>query len=406
MTEHDPFAAVPDGARHAALAELAATGPLHHLVLPTARPAWVITGYAQARAALADPRLVKGGPDSQPYVAELEPEVFAGLNNHMLTADPPKHTRLRKLVAMAFTRRQVERLAPGIEAICAGLLDDLGVELAATGQADLMASFANPLPLAVICELLGIPRETRADVHDWLQPLLVGGINGLEPYAAAARKMIAFLRDLIAQKRAVPGDDLLSALVEARDGADRLSEDELTSMVVLLFAAGHDTTVSFIASSALALMTNPEQWAAVRTDPRRWPAAVEELLRFDSAVQVPMPLYAAEPVEIAGQLIPAGSVVLPSLLAANRDPAAFADPASLDLTRTGGSHLAFGHGIHHCLGAPLARLEGRIALSALSTRFPQLRLGVPAEELQREPALLSNKLRALPVRLGPDTGQQ
>jgi cytochrome P450 len=398
-TLDDPFAAVPNGARHAALAELARTGPLHHLVLPTTVPAWVITGYAEARAALTDPRLIKGGPNNAPYVAELEPETSAGLNGHMLSNDPPVHTRLRKLVSVAFTRRQVERLQPGIEQICSDLLDDIAKQLESGDTADLMSSFAYPLPLTVICDMLGIPAEARAEVRTWIGPLLAGGVASFDAYATAARTMLAFLRGLIAEKRANPGEDLLSALIEARDGEDRLSEDELTSMVQLLFIAGHDTTVSLIANGVLALLSNPTQYAALRAEPAGWPAAMEELLRFDSPVQVAIPLYATEPVEIAGQVVPTGDIIIVSLLAANRDPARFPDPALLDLARTDGAHISFGHGIHHCLGAPLARLEGRIALQSLAERFPTLELATPPESLEREPALLFNKLAALPVRL-------
>jgi cytochrome P450 len=395
----DPFAAVPNGARHEALAELAHDGPLHHVVLPTSVPAWVITGYAEARAAFADPRLVKGGPDNAPFVAELEPETSAGLNHHMLTADPPTHTRLRKLVSMAFTRRQVERLTPKIEALTASLLDDVAKELSTTGEADLLASFAYPLPMTIICDLLGIPPQARADVRDWISPLLAGGVGTFEAYSTAARRMLAFTRELIEEKRRTPADDLLTALIEAHDGEDHLTVDELTSMVQLLFIAGHETTVSLISNGALALLTHPDQLAWVRADPDRWPGAVEELLRFDSPTQVPVPVKTAEPVEIAGTTIPAGEHVIVSLLAANRDAARFSNPDELDLSRADGAHLAFGHGIHHCLGAPLARLEGRIALQALTERFPDLELVTDPGSLEREPSLLFNKLTALPVRL-------
>jgi len=399
MDTMDPFAAVPNGARHSALAELVSTGPLHRLVLPTTVSAWVITSYAEARTALTDPRLIKGGPRNSPFADELDPETFAGLNHHMLVADPPTHTRLRRLVSTAFTRRQVERLAPGIETLCATLLDDVAKQLADTGEADLMASFAYPLPMTVICDLLGIPPEARTDVRDWIPPLLAGGVGTFEAYDASARRMLAFTRDLIAEKRRTPADDLLTALIEARDGSDRLTEDELTSMVFLLFIAGHDTTVSLIANGALALLTHPHQLAAVRADPERWPAAVEELLRFDSPVQVTIPVATAEPVEIDGTPIEEGRHVIVSLLAANRDPARFPDPDELNLTRADGAHLAFGHGIHHCVGAPLARLEGRIALRALTERFPDLELAIDPAKLEREPSLLFNKLTSLPVRM-------
>lgn len=400
MDGMDPFTAAPNGARHAALAELAGEGPVHHLVLPTTVPAWVITSYAAARAAFADPRLVKGGPRNSPFADELEPETFAGLNHHMLTADPPTHTRLRKLVSMAFTRRQVERLTPNIEELCANLLDTAAKQLAETGEADLMASFAYPLPITIICDLLGIPPESRTDFRGWIGPLLIGGVGTFEAYADSARRMLAFTRALIEEKRHTPADDLLTALIEARDGSDRLTEDELTSMVFLLFVAGHDTTVSLIANGALALYTHPDQLAALRADPDRWPAAVEELLRFDSPVQVAIPAKTAEPVEIAGTTIPADEHVIVSLLATNRDPARFPEADTLDLTRTDGAHLAFGHGIHHCVGAPLARLEGRIALRALTDRFPTLELATTPDQLEREPSLLFNKLSSLPVRLG------
>lgn len=395
----DPFAAVPNGARHAALAELAKTGPLHRLVLPTSVGAWVITSHAEARAALSDPRLVKGGPRNSPFADELDPETFAGLNHHMLTADPPTHTRLRKLVSMAFTRRQVERLAPNIEALCASLLDDLADEFATKGEADLVASFARPLPLTVISDLLGIPAEARTDLRDCVGPLLAGGVGTFEVYAPAARRMLAFTRDLLAEKRRAPAEDLLTALINARDGEDRLTEDELTSMVHLLFIAGTDTTVGLISSGTLALLTHPDQLAEVRADPDRWPAAVEELLRFDGPAQITIPTATTEPVEIAGETIEAGRHVIVSLLAANRDPARFPDADRLNLTRTDGAHLAFGHGIHHCVGAPLARLEGRLALRALTDRFPTLELATDPDELAREPSLLLNKLTALPVRL-------
>jgi cytochrome P450 len=397
MNGMDPFAAVPNGARHTALAELARTGALHNLVLPTTVPAWVITSYAEARAALADPRLVKGGPENSPFADELDADSFHGLNHHMIT-DPPSHTRLRKLVSMAFTRRQVERLAPRIESLSATLLDDVARRLADAGEADLVTSFAHPLPMTVICELLGIPAEARSDVRDWVGPLLMGGVGTFEDYSAAARRMLAFTRDLIEDKRRTPADDLLTALIGARDGQDRLSEDELTSMVNLLFLAGYETTAGLITNGTLALLTHPDQLAAVRANPDLWPAAIEELLRFDGPAQVPIPVATAEPVEIAGQTIPAGQHVIVSLLAANRDPARFPDPDQLDLTRDEGAHLGFGHGIHHCLGAPLARLEGRIALRALVERFPTLELATDPDRLEREPSLLFNKLRSLPVR--------
>jgi cytochrome P450 len=398
MTDDDPFLAVRDGARHRALAELSAQGPLHHMRLATGADAWVVTGYAEAKAVLTDSRVIKGGASHSPYGDEMPAELQAALYSHMLATDPPEHTRLRRLVSAAFTRRRVEGLAPRVERICAELLDRLEETLDAEGEADLIAAFAAPLPITVICELLGVPAESHDDVRAWAGPLLAGRFAGYEAFLRASQEIVEFLRGLLVDKRRAPADDLLSALVAVRDGEDRLTEDELTSMVHLLLLAGHETTVNLIANGMNALFANPEQLALLRAEPERLPAAVEELLRYDSPAQVPIPAITAEPVEVAGQTIPAGENVVIALLAVNRDPARFADPDVLDLTRDAAGHLAFGHGIHHCLGAPLARLETRIALDTLLRRFGDLAPAAPAESLERLPSLIINRLAVLPVR--------
>ncbi|HEY0537689.1 MAG TPA: cytochrome P450 [Actinoallomurus sp.] len=397
-TDDDPFLAVRDGARHRALAELAARGPVHHLTLATGADAWVVTGYAEAKAVLTDPRVIREGASNSPYGEEMPPALYSALNSHMLTTDPPAHTRLRRLVSTAFTRRRVDELAPRIERICADLLDGMAKTLDADGEVDLIDAFAAPLPITVICELLGVPSESHADVRAWAGPLLAGRFVGYEAFSRAAEEFVDFLHALLADKRRQPADDLLSALVEVRDGGDRLSEDELTSMVHLLLLAGHETTVNLIANGVNALLAHPSRLALLRAEPDRLPAAVEELLRFDSPAQVPIPAITAEPIEVAGQPIPAGENIVIALLAVNRDPARFTDPDVLDLTRDDGGHLAFGHGVHHCLGAPLARLEARIALGALLERFGDLALAVPADSLERLPSLIINRLAVLPVR--------
>jgi cytochrome P450 len=397
-TDDDPFLAVRDGARHRALAELAARGPVHHLTLATGADAWVVTGYAEAKAVLTDPRVIREGASNSPYGEEMPAALYSALNSHMLTTDPPVHTRLRRLVSAAFTRRRVDGLAPRIERICADLLDGMAKTLEADGEVDLIDAFAGPLPITVICELLGVPSESHAAVRGWAGPLLAGRFVGYEAYSRAAGEFVDFLHLLLADKRRQPADDLLSALVEVRDGEDRLSEDELTSMVQLLLLAGHETTVNLIANGMSALLADSGQLALLRAEPDRLPAAVEELLRFDSPAQVPVPAITAEPIEVAGQLIPAGENIVIALLAVNRDPARFTDPDVLDLTRDDGGHLAFGHGVHHCLGAPLARLEARIALGALLERFDDLTLAVPPDSLQRLPSLIINRLAVLPVR--------
>jgi cytochrome P450 len=229
--------------------------------------------------------------------------------------------------------------------------------------------------------------------------MLAGTLADPDAYCSAATAMVRYLRELLKIKSTAPADDLLSALLAVRDGQDQLTEDEFTSMVFLILVAGHETTVNLIGNGVHALLTHPEQLALLRAQPHLLSDAIEELLRFDGALQVATFRFTAEPVEIGGVTIPAGEIVIAGLLAANRDPACTAQPDTLDITRTDNPHLAFGHGIHHCLGAPLARLEGRIALGTLLTRFPRLRFAVPAEQLTWRPGVLINGLDALPVLL-------
>jgi len=392
----DLFTASTGEVRHAVYDALAARGPVHRIVLPHGGEGWLVTGYEAARALLTEPRLVKGGPGHGPFIAELPPDIAAAIDHHLLTLDPPDHTRLRRLVSAAFTRRRSERLAPRIQELTDALLD----RLAGHAEVDLITEFAYPLPISVICELLGIPESDRAEFRGWTRPLVAGGVAGFEAYSAAATALVGYLRALLARKRAAPADDLLSALVAVRDdGGDRLSENELTSMVYLLLLAGHETTVNLIGNGVWALLTHPAQLARLRARPDRMGPAVEELLRFDGPLQSAIPTITAAPVRIGEVDVPAGEVVVISLLAANRDLARTPAADRLDLTRAESPHLAFGHGIHHCLGAPLARIEARIALGSLLTRFPDLQLAVPAAELVRLPGLLMNGLAELPVRL-------
>ncbi len=251
----------------------------------------------------------------------------------------------------------------------------------------------------MITELLGVPERRREDFRGWSAILVNASVYPAEVFAGAATAMVGYLRELIADKRAAPAADLLSDLIGVRDAGDRLSEDELSSMAFLLLVAGHETTVNLICGGAHALLTHPDQLQLLAAEPERLPAAVEELLRYDGPVQVTLPSVTVAPVRIGAVTIPAGEVVLPAVLAANRDPGRFDEPARLDITRPAATHLAFGHGLHHCLGAPLARLEGRIAIGSLITRFPNLRLADPATEPLRSPGLLMNGLIELPVVL-------
>ena len=376
-------------------ARLRARRPVTPVVLPGGPGAWLITGYAQARAALADPRLSKHMPGWHP-----EPDsIFAALDLHMLNSDPPDHERLRKLVNKAFTARRVERLRPRITAITAGLLDDISAG-GVPPKVDLLASFAFPLPITVICELLGVPAGDRDDFRTW-SATIVANTAAPGVFQAHATAMVRYFRALLAAKRREPADDLLSALIAARDDEDSLSENELVSMAFLLLVAGHETTVNLIASGVLALLLNPAELARLRAEPALIGAAVEELLRYVNPVNHTTFRCAAEPVEIGGVRINRGDPVIVALSGANRDPARFGDPDRLDLGRDSAGHLAFGYGIHYCLGAPLARLEAEIAISGLLARFGSIGLAVPAASLRWRPSTLIHGLESLPVRLAP-----
>ena len=382
-------------------ARLRAQRPVTRVIMPGGTPVWMITGYTEARAALADPRLSKRWPGWHP-----EPDsIIATMDLHMLNTDPPDHGRLRRLVNKAFTARQVERLRPRITAITAGQLDDMADQGAQRGQGvhsevDLLASFAFPLPITVICELLGVPPADRDDFRVW-SATIVSDIPAPEVFHAHATAMARYFMALLAAKRQQPRDDLLSALLAARDDEDRLSENELVSMAFLLLVAGHETTVNLIASGVLALLLNPAELARLRADPSLTSSAVEELLRYVNPVSNATFRCAAEPLELGGVRIGRGDPVLVSLSGANRDPARFGDPDRLDLGRDSSGQLAFGHGIHYCLGAPLARLEAGIAISGLLARFGSISLAVPAASLRWRPSTLIHGLEALPVRLAP-----
>lgn len=395
-----PFTATVDGERLRRYAELAAQGPVVRVVLPTGMAAWVVTGYAAVRQALNDPRLHKAPTPLARLVAQVRPQHLPFLTSHLLTTDGPDHARRRRLVTAAFTRRAVEGLEPRIRELAVSLLDELGAE-GPDAVVDLHAGYAYPLPMAVICDLMGIPPEYRERFHDLTEAAFTRGMfSPLEELAVTFDDYLDLIRTVIEVKRAEPDDALISALVAARDGGDRLSEQELTSMVIMLVVAGHETTANLLANGTAALFAFPDQKARLVADPALIPSAVEELLRFASPVQSTFPVVAAEDVELAGVTIPVGEVILPSPLAANRDPAHVEDPDALDVSRTPNSHLGLGHGPHHCLGAPLARLEARIGFETLLGRHPDLSLAVDPAELTWQPNVLFHALAALPVRLG------
>ena len=388
---------------HAYFTRMREEGPVTPVVLPHGGRVWLITRYADVRAALADPRLYKDwagkltGPDWVPD------EVTGYLAMHMLNADPPDHTRLRKLVTRAFTARRVAGLRPRVEAITASLLD--AAEARGEKVTDLIEAFAFPLPVTVICELLGVPTEDRAQFRQWTNTMLAeGGEAG--SFRAAGEAMYRYFTSLVAAKRAAlaedtgPADDLVSALIEAQaDSEDSLDERELIAMLWLLLVAGHETTTNLNASGTLALLANPAELERLRSDPSLLPGAVEELLRYVNPLNHATDRFTLEPVEIGGVTIPAREWVLCVTSSANRDPDRFADPDRLDVGRDAGGHVAFGHGIHHCLGAPLARLEGEVAFGALLSRFPGLSLAADPSALRWRASSLIHGLETLPVRL-------
>jgi cytochrome P450 len=385
-------------------AEVRDAAPVHHVRLADGRSAWLVTRYEEALQALTDGRLSKdfrrfGTANTEPERAPQVPAFFAGRS--MLNADPPDHTRLRTLVSRAFTTRRVEGLRGRIQEITDGLLEEMAQR---QGVVDLIAAFAFPLPITVIGELLGVPVEDWAMLRSWFTTLLGTGPVIVPDATAteAAAGLFGYLVELLAAKRQAPRDDLLSGLIEACDGEQRLDEEELLSTTFLLIVAGHETTVNLVASGTVALLRHPDQLAALRADLSLVPAAVEELLRYDGPVQHATFRFTTEPVEVGGVTIPANQRVLVLLAGANRDPARFEDAERLDVRRADARHLAFGHGIHFCLGAPLARLEAQIAFTSLLRRFPDLRLAVPPEELSWRPGFVLRALTELPVTLTGD----
>ncbi|MDR7278877.1 cytochrome P450 family protein [Catenuloplanes atrovinosus] len=376
---------------HAVYRAMREEAPVHRVELAGGVEAWLVTRYDDAKAALTDPRLVKGVLHP-PRRMDLPDDVHSSITHHMLSADPPDHTRLRRLVSATFTPRRIEALRPRITALTAELLDAMD----GLGAADLIETFAFPLPIAVISELLGVPMEDREAFRSWSNLVTSPG----DRRAEAPRAVIAlhgYVQELITQKRKAPGDDLLSAMIAVREGGDRLTEEELSSTVFLLLIAGHETTVNLIANGVYRLLSERDRWEELRARRELLPSAIEEFLRFDSPVQTSTVRISAQPLTIGGVDIPAGRVVMVSLLSANMDGARYPDPEQLRLSRTGTPHLAFGHGIHYCLGAPLARLEAQIAFTGLLDRFPNLRMTVSPAELTWRPGTLIHGLEALPV---------
>ncbi|OJF15426.1 cytochrome [Couchioplanes caeruleus subsp. caeruleus] len=393
MLVNDPgFMADP----HPAYAALRTAAPVRRATTPDGSPVWLVTRYADVRLLLNDPRLSlsKRNSAGKGYGGFALPP---SLDANLLNIDPPDHTRLRRLVTREFTARRVEQLRPFVRRVTNEMLD----QVACQSRADLMAALAMRLPLTVISELLGVPPEDGQQFRSWTTNLLAPQ-PGQPPEQAkeAVAGLHRLLINLVVQKRAKPGGDLISALVSVREeDEERLSEDELTSLAFLILWAGYETTVHLIGNGILALLTHPEQLARLQAQPGLYPSAVEEMLRFANPNPFSIRRFPLEDVRIGEHTIPAGDTVLLCLAAAHRDPSRFRDPDRFDVAREDNAHLAFGHGIHHCLGSALARLETEVAVSTLFERFPGLALARPVDHLSWRPSFRSRGLQQLPVTL-------
>ncbi|WP_020666787.1 cytochrome P450 [Amycolatopsis nigrescens] len=373
---HDAYAAARDG------------DGMIRVKLPYGEPAWLATRYADARFVLGDRRFSRAEAS-----AHDAPRLSASQNNTgILAMDPPDHTRLRTLVAKAFTVHRVERLRPRVRELAEGMLD----EMIATGPpADLVENYALPIPVAVICELLGVPAEDRPQFRVWSDGLLTTSGFTAEQFDANREEIRAYMGGLIEQHRAEPADDLMTALIEARDVRDRLTELELIDLCVGILVAGHETTASQIPNFVHVLLERPEALAKLREHPELLNSAIEELLRFvPLGAGASFPRYATEDIQVGDVLVRAGEPVLVAVGAANRDALRFDSAEELRLDRESNQHLGFGHGVHHCLGAPLARLELQEAMGALLTRMPGLHL---AGDIVWKTQLIVRGPRTMPV---------
>ncbi|MEU6487418.1 cytochrome P450 [Streptomyces sp. NPDC046887] len=379
----------PDGLDLAeAYAEALQRPGLLRVAMAYGEPAWLATRYADARLVLGDRRFSRAEALKHDEPRQSEGQRDAGI----LSMDPPGHTRLRTLVAKAFTVHQVEKLRPQVRALAHGFLDTME---AAGPPADLVECYALPLPVAVICRMLGVPEEDRPKFRVWSDAALSTSSLTAEEFLRSREELRAYMAALIEDHRVHPRPDLMTGLIDARDTGDRLSELELIDLCVGILVAGHETTASQIPNFVHALLDHPDQLALLRERPELIKGAVEELLRYvPLGSAAAFPRYATEDVEVGGTLVRAGEPVLVAIGAANRDALKFTGPGRLDVTRSGVQHLGFGHGVHHCLGAPLARLELQEAVLALITRFPQLHV---AGDVRWKNQMLVRGPREMPV---------
>lgn len=381
-------------------ARLRQEAPVYHFTSLTKEPTWLVTRYEDVSQVLKHASLSKdvfgaAGAERRARMPWLL-KIFEPVSQNMLSKDPPDHTRLRSLVHKAFTPRLIEQLRSRVQALSDRLLD----EAARKGSMDLVSEYALIVPVTIIAEMLGVPPSDYRKFQHWSNRLISN--TNLWDVILSVPSVVMFtryLRQLIARRRSSLGDDLLSALIQAEEAGDKLNADELVSMIFLLLVAGHETTVNLISGGTLALLQHPEQLERLRKEPGLIEPAVEELLRYASPVEVSTERFAKEDVTVGGVTIPRGHLVFAAIASANRDERQFKDPDTLDLGREPNRHLSFGMGIHYCLGAPLARLEGQIALQTLVNRFPKLRLAAPAQSLKWRTGVLMRGPQRLPVSL-------
>jgi cytochrome P450 len=382
-------------------ARLRDEAPVLQVSIPRMGPAWLVTRYDDVAAVLKDERLLKNQREAltpeQLKQTRTLPRMFSALERGLLSLDGADHDRLRALVHKAFTPRRIEQMREQIQQLADELIDAAERR---GGRMDLIADYALPLPLTIIGRIIGVPEKDNPRFSAWSKNL-IGTASRRNPLGGVPSVLmfLRYLRRLIAERTERPQDDLVSALAKAREGDDRLTADEVLTMLVLLLTAGHETTVNLIGSGMLALMQHPDQLARLREDPALLKPGIEELVRYVVPAEQATQRYAREDVTIAGVTIPQGSLVMAVLASANRDPRWFDDPDTLDVGRTSNRHLSFGQGIHYCLGAPLSRLEGQIAIGTLLRRAPGLRLSVAPEQLRWRGGFILRGLEALPVAL-------
>jgi cytochrome P450 len=381
-----------------ALDRMRAQSAVSPVMLRNGRTAWVVTGFDQARAVLSDPRFSADRLRHGSLLSDVSDELRKQLLDERLRAgsfismDPPEHSRYRKLVTGAFTVRRMRQLTPRIAEIVTEHIDAM---LATGTSADLVSAFALPVPSLVICELLGVPYTARREFQH--RSAMILRLDTIEDFLRLRQQLRQFMQHLVAHKRAEPGDDLLSELVHS-DAEPALTDDELVSIANLLLIAGHETTANMLALGIFALLEHPDQLHTLRADPSLINGAVEELLRYLSIVHIGLTRVALEPVTISGHEIPAGATVLISVPETNRDPQHWSNPGCLDLTRPRRPHLAFGHGVHQCLGQQLARVEMTVGFTQLLHRVPGLRLAIPSQDVPLRSDMLIFGVHALPVR--------